>query len=76
MSEYDDHVNAMIIGLYYIYEQLGLKGILIPQKSLESDVSQNITKDELRKFKKEKEDIKKAQQMKVDNEKYFQKFIY
>lgn len=53
-----------------------MKSILIPQKSTDDTPTQNVTKEDLRKYKKEKEDKKKAEARKVDNEKYFQKFIY
>jgi hypothetical protein len=76
VGEHDDHVNALLVGLYYIYEHLWLKSILIPQKSTDDTPTQNVTKEDLRKYKKEKEDKKKAEARKVDNEKYFQKFIY
>ena len=76
VGEHDDHVNALLVGLYYIYEHLWLKSILIPQKSTDDTPTQNVTKEDLRKYKKEKEDKKKAEARKVDNEKYVQKFIY
>lgn len=76
VGAHDDHVNALLVALYYFYEQMWLKNILIPQKSLDEAPAWSITKEELRKWNKEKEDIKLTQKRKDDNERYFQKFIY
>lgn len=72
----DDHVNALLVALYYYYETLWLKNILIPKESLNDEPAQNVTKDDLRKRKKEKQDKIIADKTAVDNVKYFQKFIY
>ena len=77
MGEHDDHVNALLVALYYIYEQMGMKNILIPQKSAnEQDVTQKVTKEDLRQLKKDKAELRFDQETQYDNERYFQKFIY
>jgi len=73
-GENDDHVNAMFVGLYYLYEHMWLKQILIPQQSREEITNPNPTKDELRKFNKNKEEIKKDKEIKKDNASYWQQF--
>lgn len=76
VNENDDHVNALLVALYYYYETLWLKTILIPMKSTDDVPAQSVTKDELRKWKKEKEDKLLNTKRAEDNVKYFQKFIY
>jgi hypothetical protein len=72
----DDHVNALLVALYYYYETLWLKTILIPKASLNDEPAQNVTKEDLRKWKKDKQDKIVADKAAVDNVRYFQKFIY
>ena len=72
----DDHVNALLVALYYYYETLWLKTILIPKASMNDEPAQSVTKEDLRKWKKDKQDKIVAEKTAVDNVKYFQKFIY
>ena len=76
VNENDDHVNALLVALYYYYEQLWLKNILIPKASLSEEPQQSVSKEQLRKHKKEVEDKKIQAARTEDNKKYFQKFIY
>jgi hypothetical protein len=62
--------------LYYYYETLGLKYTLVPKASLSDAPAQTVTKEDLRKRKKEKQDKITNEKTAVDNVKYFQKFIY
>jgi len=72
----DDHVNALLVALYYYYETLWLKYTLVPKASLSDAPAQMVTKEDLRKWKKEKQDKIITEKTSVDNVKYFQKFIY
>ena len=76
VGDHDDHVNALLVALYYYYETLGLKYVLVPKASLNEAPAQSVTKEDLRKRKKEKQDKIDNEKHSVDNAKYFQKFIY
>ena len=76
VGAHDDHVNALLVALYYYYETLGLKYTLVPKVSLNEAPAQSVTKEDLRKRKKEKQDKIDTEKKGVDNVRYFQKFIY
>lgn len=72
----DDHVNAMLVMLYYFYDKMWLKYQIIKQKSTEETPNPNPNRKELRELRAEQAKAKKDETTKKANQQYWNDFIW